>query len=609
MSKGKRRPNRHGTRPSGRRGSHLSAVPDANGPGTQDAPPELLGTLRRSLRSEEPLDLLLTVSTMLHVAGPPSTPLAYDDAPQVDLGALVDSFIGVDYAETTAVLAVMQVLVDDEALRARMQAALAKRRQPMPAWIHDLSQARIQPQVSLMTDVLGDGDNYLVGLQLRDGRYLTALIYVDVNLGGVVKDAFVIPEAPESIEQRFAEIGHAEGEILSTADPAQARAIIEEAITFGSAMYPPLQSDTWPACQPLVEWMLRMLPAGGVAPPVREWSEKELSRITEDFMASPYAVHLDEPDHADLMDPILWFASGWSGTDPFRWSPVRVEILLSDWFPRKVVADAEYLSKMPTVLRAYIRYCQNRVGVPSSRTQETLLAVDEWEPQYQRTIRSERLQGPAALIASMMPGFAGSMDGAFDDDIDGDIDGDIDDYLDDASYAEIMLEHLDRCVGGRLALMRLDATPLPDEPFTWAGIPDDIHPVVEQVLEDCDRVAGELFEVEFRTAARRLLGRIAVGDPAIFRRKASPTRGAAAVAWLVMRANQVGYGTQTQALLGAFGITGSVSQRAEPMLRAIGINPYSRYGSSHLGAADLLTSGKRASIITARDRLLAMTQE
>ena len=45
-----------------------------------------------------------------------------------------------------------------------------------------------------------------------------------------------------------------------------------------------------------------------------------------------------------------------------------------------------------------------------------------------------------------------------------------------------MLEGLDRAVGGRIQLMELDDDPLPDEPFEWAGIADDIRPVVGEML-------------------------------------------------------------------------------------------------------------------------------
>jgi hypothetical protein len=215
-----------------------------------------------------------------------------------------------------------------------------------------------------------------------------------------------------------------------------------------------------------------------------------------------------------------------------------------------------------------------------------LAAVDRYEPDYQRVIRSVRPQGPRALLAGLF--------GADDED--------------DLSSDEVMLESLDRKVGGRMQLMNLEDDPLPDEPFEWTGVPDDIRPVVQEVLDACDRCADELLDVEHRTAMRRFLSRAAVGDPAAFRRKASPTRGAAAVAWVICRANDtVGVyssGLTTKELLAWFGLNGSVSQRAEPYLRANGVDPHRLYGSMDLGAVDLLTSKRRAALIQSRDRYM-----
>ncbi len=50
---------------------------------------------------------------------------------------------------------------------------------------------------------------------------------------------------------------------------------------------------------------------------------------------------------------------------------------------------------------------------------------------------------------------------------------------------------------------------------------------------------------------------------------------------------------------------GSVSQRAEPFLRANGVDPHRLYGTMGLGATDLLTSKRRGEITAQRDRGLA----
>ena len=77
-----------------------------------------------------------------------------------------------------------------------------------------------------------------------------------------------------------------------------------------------------------------------------------------------------------------------------------MEILLADWIPRKIVASPEHLSKAPALLRAFIRFCHAKREIRAALTDETLAAVDEWEPEYQRLIRSPRPQGPMALLAA-----------------------------------------------------------------------------------------------------------------------------------------------------------------------------------------------------------------
>jgi hypothetical protein len=81
------------------------------------------------------------------------------------------------------------------------------------------------------------------------------------------------------------------------------------------------------------------------------------------------------------------------------------------------------------------------------------------------------------------------------------------------------------------------------------------------------------------------------------------------VAWVICRANDtVGACSPdltVQQLLAWFGVKGSVSPRAEPLLRATGVDPHRLYGAMDLGAPDLLTSKRRADIIASRDTWLS----
>ncbi|MHB1164654.1 MAG: hypothetical protein ACYC90_03030 [Candidatus Nanopelagicales bacterium] len=571
-----------GRRPQHRR-THLTPV--RPGQERPDGPVEalLVEVLRRALRDPEPISLLMAVSGLLTVIDERGAdPLDRTPVPAT-LETLIESFIGIDVAETTAALTVLAALVPDDQLAQRIGQVLGGRRQPMPAWLRGLREARTEPEAWFLTHVLGDGDDYLIGVALPTGEALSALVYVDHNLGGVVKDAFVAPVSLGEMVDQVRSTLDSVDQTFVRVDAADSRAVIEEAIAHSAMLYPQPESDDWPMCRPLVEWMTRMLPGGGAAPQWREWSEAELDAVARGFFASQFARGIDGPDDADILGTLLWFGSGYCGSDPLRWSPVNVEILLVDWLPRKVVADVDYLARVPAVLRAFIRHCHALRGISRALTEETIAAVARWEPDYQRTIRSARPQGPRALLAAM--GFL---------------------VGDDLSDEEYLLSILDARVGGREQLMSLDATPLPDEPFDWAGIPDDIRPVVLAMLDECDRVADDLLDAEYRTAMRRLLKLAAAGDPAVFRRKASPVRGAAAVAWIVFRANDdVEYrNLRVRDLLAAFGVTGAVSQRANPILRAVGVDPYLRFGRPDLGSPRLLTGPVRAQIIARRDRTL-----
>lgn len=544
--------------------------------------------MRSALRSGDPLDLLAMISGFLEVTDPRNRNPFDTEQRRPTFDELLESLLDTPFAETTAALTAMRVLVPDKFTAARITRALETRTHPLPAWLNTLGQARAEPEVWFLTHVLGDGDDYLLGVTVPSGRALSALIYIDHNLGSVVKDAFVVPEPLEDLAIKLGRTMLDPDQSLTRTDPATARAVIEGAIEHGSRLYPPPQSDTWPMCRPVIEWMLRLLPAGGLAPEIKEWTDAETGAIAEDFFSGPFGAALDRADERDLLDNLLWFGTSYATGDPLRWSPVTVELLLADWVPRKIMAEAAHLAKLPNLLRAYIRHCHGRLGIRSELTDETLAAVDAYEPDYQRTIRTTRPQGPAALLANLFS------EAEWADE--------------EPNTSTIMLESLDRHVGGRLALQALDDDPLPDEPFQWAAIPSDIHHVLHQVLNACDQCADDLLDVEHRTAMRRFLSRAAATDPALFRRKASPTRGAAAIAWVICRANDTvaspRSGLAVADLLAHFDITGSVSQRAEPLLRANGIDPHQLHGSMTLATPDLLTADKRHHLITLRERWL-----
>lgn len=532
---------------------------------------------------------------------------------------LVDSFMGAGLRQTDAVLKVFAEMAGDELLHKRITRAVAERRRPLPGWLLRLDQVRPYRAV-FMTHVLGDGDNIVVGFKLPSNREAALLVYIDHNMGTVVKDAFPVPGTLEPILKAWTGAAELADYNIRDIPLAEARARITPAIELGTMTTPPFESDSWPGCRALLEWIVSMMPEGGEGYSRPEWSDQQLDDLADDFFASDYGSALQDDDHESLLHSILWFGTDHGPGDPMRWSPTAVEILLVDWMPRTIMAAPDYLAKTPELLRAFVRYSHATRGIPGNLTQETLAGIDTYEPKFneligvcgqpglggdvtQRRLMAQMLSGMAGLAGYSTPGGAA----AFDDDDD-------DDWDDDDAVIKTVLKPFAREVGGFDALAELSADPLPDEAFVWAGIPEDIHARVAEVLELTDGCCDALFDVEFRTAARRFLAQVARANPDIFRRKGASPPAAGAVCWVIGKTNDSfktvnvfggpSTGSQVKDIAVHFGIKSAVSQRAQPMLRAV--VPGRWTGEPIVGDPRLLVAAKRIALIDIRDRILAL---
>lgn len=565
--------------------------------GRSDEPP-LLADIRRTLASGDPLDFLALASSLIAALDPRrDNPFEWardSDSPRLTLAEFTDSFIHTDRIEATAMLAALAALVDDEFLRARVRRELAKRDHALPPWLTGLGGATAGGAV-VMSHVLGDGDNVMVEVTMPTGHSLTLVTYIDHNLGTVVKDAYPVADSLKNVVSLMKSSGDDPDLTFNDLNPADARERITAAIERGAMTYPPYETDTWPACRPLVEWVTRLLPPGGTGYVRPTWDEQATAELAQRFFASPYGVTFDDRDHRSLLESFLWFATDYGPGDPLRWSSVAVEILLLDWLPRKIVAETSYLSLAPDLLRAFVAFCHAERGIRASLTAETLEAVDRYEPEYLEAISSPRLQGPEALLAA-----AGLLDEDFDDE-------DLEDAVDYLDYATYAIGWLLDAVGGPEALVSLDDAPLPAHEFAWTGIAADVRERVAEVLALCDRYCADVLDDEYRSACRVFLERVARGDSNVFRRKASLSTAAAAVCWTIGKVNELfsTRGLRVKDMMDYFHVAaGGVSQRADTMIRAAGYERYDGPGVVNLGDLELLVSTRRRQIVMLRDRLL-----
>ena len=548
--------------------------------------PSLIDSLSDALRDPHPLAFLEAASSLAQVTAPDSfAGLRTGPGPQrptMDRDELIEAFLDIGERETDALLLVWSAMLDRPDLARRVRET--KRRHSLPRWLQQLDQIRVVRAIE-NTHILGDGDNLFLGVE-TPGRSFTIVAYVDHNMGTIVKDCYF---ADVPIRESLSRLDALRGDDTDLHEILleDAAAKLSQAVEQGDRMLKPFTTDTWPQAKPLLEWLLRGMPAGGEGYVWKELGDAEWKKLQRDFGASGFGRTLSA-EQRDQADTLMGFAANYGTGDPLRWSNVVAEIVLLDLIPRKVVAPIEYLRTMPETLRSVIRYAHAQRSIRAVYTEEALAAIDEFTPQYLTAISQPRRQGPAALLERL-----GVLDPLDDDEYE---DVDPTDYLD----------ILARSVGGSAALETLDSAPLPDEALDVTTLPSDIVERVRTVSGLADGACDDLFEdPELRTAARRALVRIAETDPAIFRRRSSDTTAAAALCWIVAKGNDYldfGDDVLVADLMAHYGLKGSPGQRAQPMLRALGLREFDWAYDPELGAADLLTAQVRAEIIRQRDQ-------
>ncbi|MEO6826423.1 MAG: DUF6398 domain-containing protein [Microbacteriaceae bacterium] len=561
---------------------------------------QLLDGIDRALQDSHPLALLSMASGIAaaldrrgrHPMAPPESALP-------TLEEFCETLIEAGLRETDALLLALGRMTADDLLLRRITRAVAGRRHPIPSWLTQLDEVRPYRAVET-THLLGDGDNVVIGVRLPGNRECTLLVYIDHNVGTVVKDAFVINRPIDEVIGAWGDADPRGDAEIGELPKADARARVSAAIERGRMTFPPLESDSWPGIRAFTEWIIAMLPAGGTGYLRPDWTADQLAAVTDDFFATPVGNALDDGDNRSLLGSILCFGTDYGSGDPLRWSPAAVEILLDDWLARNVVAAPQTLSRAPQLVRAFICYCHTERGISGELTEQTLDAVDVFEPSYLETIRPLRRPGPISLLERI-----GGLAAAESDTADP---GSPPSAWGAGLNERELLDLLAAAVGGVDALRRLDARPLPDEPLCWDGIPTGIHPRVAEVVELADGCCARMFDTELRTAARRLLARIAVGDPTLFRRRSVVVTAAATVCWIIGRANNsFDYLEPTRRhvkdLMAHFALTGGLSQFVAVMLRAIGADW--RNAPQRLTDPALLVSRERADIIALRDVCLA----
>jgi hypothetical protein len=251
----------------------------------------------------------------------------------------------------------------------------------IPEWIEWIGESEIVGAAVMSDAVFDDARTVLLESRHPDGETMAVGVLIDRNLGGLAKDVLLT----ESIDQVAGVIGRVStGEeaaepALEQIEPGVAAGLIRAAIARTDMTWdPPVAEDFWSGRA--LALLRADLTPGAVQPPdPTELSAEERDRLRDEFLASPEGREFTpDGDEAWIALLAIDFCVGYTDGDPLRWSPVVVELFMTDWVPRKVLATPKLLDRLPVALDAWVRFAARRRGIPEWAADQTRGSIGGW---------------------------------------------------------------------------------------------------------------------------------------------------------------------------------------------------------------------------------------
>ncbi len=244
----------------------------------------------------------------------------------------------------------------------------------VPEWVTRIAGFRLTSAI-VSEDITGDGLSVVLDYDDEQHPH-TVVVFIDNNLGAIVKDVFVGPPVDRVLEayQRGGRV------TIRTVRPSTAAGIILQALGETNDFDDPPVTEDFEFFSGLLVNRLTQLPERPIRPPVRPLlSPKQRDQLVDEFLESQYAVDLPD-DAADIVR--LWIDHALDHTvgGPLRVSAVLVELFLAHWLPRKVLADTTYFEAVPVVVKAWLEFAGERTALALDAIDEAVDAVDVWTP-------------------------------------------------------------------------------------------------------------------------------------------------------------------------------------------------------------------------------------
>jgi hypothetical protein len=326
-----------------------------------------------------------------------------------------------------------------------------------PAWATSVRHSAPTGAWLSHDPVHDDGVSVMVGFTGPAGHDVVGL-YVDHNLGGVAKDAFVLAADIDEVVSALRANATASGVefrpislveaasrwrhtlaltdasvgVSVTPDVHHLRALIETRLAWlptnaanladvghatdvthaGDPFGPDRDASVVSSFGIDGDWIDRV-GVGGVGidgdwDAVRRRDERR-GRLLAEFLRSDDAVALSGPvgGHDDraaatvayLASQVMAFSFDYVLGAPLRFSPVMVEVFCLDWAPRRIAADPDAFALLTDVLVAWIRFAGRRRGIPDQSIGEAVTAARGQGEAMIDLAGDPASWGPAKLMA------------------------------------------------------------------------------------------------------------------------------------------------------------------------------------------------------------------
>jgi len=315
---------------------------------------------------------------------------------------LVPAVEALGSAEALATLrALSGVGVSTERERARAAAdRLAACGVREPVWASGVGAGRPVAAALQYEEAFDDGVSVIVEFDGHGEEPYTLGIYIDHNVGGLVKDVFLA--GPLSDVRAKLSVRAPNGVQLAVRDLelAEARARIVAALDVLDHTYDPPVDEDVSRLRALIEARVNLLPAGfEFGDEYEDIPQADRERMLEAFLASMPGKRWVGDEHAeDVVATAIDFGADYNYGGPLRWSPVVVEIFMT-WVVRMVIHEPAFFARVPDVLVDWVAYAGGLRDVPSAALNEAIEAVAAYRDDMLDAVSDPDAWGPAKAFA------------------------------------------------------------------------------------------------------------------------------------------------------------------------------------------------------------------